>query len=126
MHILRHYKTSVFSLGLNVSLLNSKKPTKIMKIISIHCCYSIKRILAITNIDATLTDNTTRPRLKHAIAIASHLLRSISYSYTMGTRVYQNKTPVSRGCSPRVRAFCCDIPRSNHGITILYPKSSSH
>ena len=27
---------------------------------------------------------------------------------------------------PRVRAFCSDIPRSNHGITILYPKSSSH
>ena len=40
--------------------------------------------------------------------------------------VYQNKTPVSRGRSPRVRAFCSDIPRGNHGITILYPKSSSH
>ena len=40
--------------------------------------------------------------------------------------VYQNKTPVSRGRSTRVRAFCSDIPRSNHGITILYPKSSSH
>ena len=40
--------------------------------------------------------------------------------------VYQNKTPVSGGRSPRVRAFCSDISRSNHGITILYPKSSSH
>ena len=40
--------------------------------------------------------------------------------------VYLNKTPLSRGRSLRVRAFCSDIPRSNHGITILYPKSSSH
>ena len=40
--------------------------------------------------------------------------------------IYQNKMPVSRGCSPRVRAICSDIPRSNHGITSLYPKSSSH
>ena len=40
--------------------------------------------------------------------------------------VYQNKMPVSRGRSQRVKAFCSDIPRSNHGITILYPKFSSH
>ena len=40
--------------------------------------------------------------------------------------VYPNKTPLSRRRSPRVREFCSDIPRSNHGITILYPKSSSH
>ena len=33
---------------------------------------------------------------------------------------------MSRGRSRRVRAFGSDIPRSNHGITILYPKSSSH
>ena len=32
--------------------------------------------------------------------------------------------PVSRGRSPRVRAFCSDISRSNQ--TVLYPKSSSH
>ena len=38
--------------------------------------------------------------------------------------VYQNKTPVSRGRSTRVRAFYSGIPRSNYGITILYPKSS--
>ena len=40
--------------------------------------------------------------------------------------VYQNKTPMPRGRSPRVRVFCSDIPCSNHGITILYPKSSNH
>ena len=33
---------------------------------------------------------------------------------------------MSRGRSPRVRAFCLDKPRSIHGITIVYPKSSSH
>ena len=30
--------------------------------------------------------------------------------------LYQNKTPVSRGCSPRVRAFCSDIPWYNFFI----------
>ena len=35
--------------------------------------------------------------------------------------IYQNKTPMSRGHSPRVRAFYSDISRNNHGITILYP-----
>ena len=40
--------------------------------------------------------------------------------------VYQNKTLVSRGRSLRVRAFCSDVPRSNHGIIIFSPKSTSH
>ena len=44
----------------------------------------------------------------------------------MGTRGISEQNAVSRGRSPRVRAFCSDIPCSNHGITILYPKSNSH
>ena len=57
-------------------------------------------------------------------SVFTHFYMYVYMLWVLG--VYQNKTPVSRGHSPRVRAFCSDISRSNHGITILYPKSSSH
>ena len=49
------------------------------------------------------------------------LVRYLVIPWVLG--VYQNKMPMSRGCSPRVRAFCSDITRINHGITILYPSA---
>ena len=66
-------------------------------------------------------DTLSRCSMENAISIYIYV---IVIPWVLG--VYQNKTPVSRGRSPRVRAFCLDIPRSNHGITVLYPKSSSH